>query len=515
MEWPKYYRDKLHIANLSSNIGIVTLWTPMQAILPNLDQNLFSIGGQLYSKRGINFIIRNILANPIINTLLICGANRSESAEALINLIEKGIDSKHNVVGVEKSPIDIQIPLAAISEFRKNVKIVNLTNNSNFREIGEELKKLKQVKGTKWQKPEIFPEPEIQETGKFPSEKTGFTVRGRYIKDVWPQALAAINKFGSEKGMIKVGKVKELVNLITVIEDEDPNKPDIPDWFNFNKSDLKLYYKGFFEKESKSGEYGYGERMFSYPSGLPTNNYRSVSNNTLTKASKKNSEMKFNQLEEIYIKLKDYKYDRGAVISIWNPWIDNVAKGWMDDTVKTKSGNVPCLTQLQFAYREHRLFLTAYFRSNDIFDAWPRNAFALGKLQFDLAKKLGQKPGFLTIISSLAQIYENNFEETKKILKKFENKVWCRYDPRGNIIIETIGEQIIIKHMDTSGNEVLKEYKVNGKLAKSAQIASDLLASDMVFSEVGNAMDIARELQKAEISIKTGKPFTQDKEFLY
>lgn len=516
-DWPLYYKDKLYIANTKSNVGIITLWTPMQAILPNLNQKQFCIGGQLYSKRGINFILRNILANPVIDTLIICGSNRSESAESVINFIDKGVDSEHNVVGVDKSPIDKEIPLEVINEIRSRIKYINLVNNSSFKKVQEELDKLNlKESNSLWSTPRIFPDPEPVTADKFPSEKSTFTVRGAYIKEVWPQVLRHIMKFGSVKGMIKVGEVKELVNLVTVIEEEDPYKPEMVDWFNFNKSDLKLYYKGFFEKEAVDEDYGYGARMFSYPLGIPNNEYKSQTNTLNANSFKESYNIKntisLNQVEEIYLKLKNYKYDRGAVISIWNPWVDNIAVGWMSDTDKSKSGNVPCMTQLQFSYREHKLMLTAYFRSNDMYDAWPRNAFALRKLQFDLAKKLDLKPGFLTIVSSLAQIYDGNWESASKIVEKYKNITFCRPDPRGSVVIEVEGDNIVLSHMDTSGNNVLQQFKVDGKQPKAAQRASDLLLENIIFSELPHAMDIARELQKAEIAIKHGFKFTQDRD---
>lgn len=516
MSWPIYFKDKLHIANTKSCVGIVTLWTPMQAILPNLNQEMFCVGGQLYSKRGINFIIRNILANPVITKIIICGANRSESAEALMNFLDKGIDENYSVIGVDKSPIDKEIPLNAINEIRARVKYINLIGNSNYRSIAEDLEKINnslseaEKKAKPWRESEIFPDPETLTADKFPSEQTTFTIRGAYIKEVWPQILKIIMKFGNKKGMIKVGEIKEIMNIVSVIEAEDPNKPDIPDWFNFNKEDLKLYYKGFFEKTQKDEDYGYGARMFSFPLGIPTKNYKSKKNNELDLKVK--SFPTLNQIEEVYLKLKQYKYDRGAVISIWNPWIDNIGAGWMSDKETTKSGNVPCMTQLQFAYREHKLFLTAYFRSNDMFDAWPRNTFALRKLQFDLAKKLEMKVGSLTIISSLAQIYETNFEEANKLLIKYKNITFCQPDHRGTVLVEVQGSEIVVKHMDTSGNNVLQEFKINGLAFKSAQTMSDILLDNMIFSEMPHAMDIARELQKAEIAIKHKFKFTQDRE---
>lgn len=549
--WPIYFKDKLHIANLQSNVGLVTLWTPMQVLLPRLNQESFCIGGQLYSKRGINFIIRNILANPTIDTILICGANLSGSAEALMNLIDKGVDSENNVLDVDKAPVDKEIDLDALETFRKNVRYVNLIGNSSFAEIQSEIDKVSKKSSKVWANPQTFADPEPLVADKFPSEKTGFVIRADLIKHAWPQVLRHIMKFGSEKGMIKVGVVKELVNIITVIEEENPYRPDIPNWFSFNEEDLKLYYKGFFSKDANDEDYNYGERIFSHPLGTPNERYNSP-NNTQGAENFRNrffvmpdsdplalqsfseegasdpsslqntdrivnikghvGQITLNQIEEVYLKLKRYKYDRGGVISIWNPWVDNVAEGWMSNKSVKKAGNVPCMTQLQFSYREHKLQLTAYFRSNDMFDAWPRNAFALRKLQFDLAKELDVKPGYLTVISSLAQIYENNFDEANKILEKCSNVTNCRPDQRGNVIIEVIDKEIVVKHMDTSGNEILQEFRVDGTKPDSAQKMSDTLLQNLVFSEMPHAMDIARQLQKAEIAVKNGWKFGQDRE---
>lgn len=522
-DWPIYYRDKLIIGNLNSNIGIVTLWTPVQTITSKIDENFFAVAGPLYSKRGINFILRNILANPRINTLILCGSNLSGSAEALSNFIEKGINESYEIIDVDKAFIEKEIPLEAIEKFRLNINLIDLTGEFNVEKILPYLKNAQDQPAQKWSEPQIFPEAEKITAEKFQSEKTAYTVRADTIKNAWPQILKYIMKFGSKKGMIKVGEAKEIINLITVIEEENPDKPEIPGWFPFNKNDLKLYYKGFLAQKTQSEEYGYGERMMNYPLGIPKAKYKSKKNTLsfedFTKFKSENfsteftkSNISLNQLEEIYLKLKSYKYDRGAVISIWNPWVDNIAKGWQSDEKVEKSGYVPCMTQLQFAFRDRALQLTAYFRVNDMFDAWPRNAFALRKLQYELAKKLDMKPGFLTTISSIAQIYENNFEAANEILKKNKIATFCRPDHRGNVIIEVEGSEIVAKHTDISGNEILEEFRVDGREPKSAQIMADILATNLIFSEIPHAMDIARELMKAELAIKNNLKFIQDKD---
>ncbi len=545
--WPIYYKDRLYIANLNSNIGIITLWSPIHTILPKLNQDQFAIGGQLYSKRGINFVIRNILAYPRIDTIIICGSNLSGSAESLINFLENGVDGENNVIGVEKSPIDKEIDRELLELFRSRVRLVKLVNEFRPETIQAELNKFSKADQGLWSEPKTFAEPEKVTAEKFPSEKSHFTIRSGTIKDAWVQIIRHIMKFGSTKGAIKVGNIKELLNITTIIEDEDPNNPDIPDWFNFDNADLKLYYKGFFSKEADSEDYNYGQRIFSHPLGIPNEEYKSP-NNTKTADSfitviknqvcnsgvaslckttldssfrwnDKNSLFEgitLNQLEEVYLKLKNYKYDRGAILSIWNPWVDNISRGWQSDpstsSGQVKSGNVPCMTQLQFAYREHKLHLTAYFRANDMFDAWPRNAFALRKLQFDLAKKLDMKPGHLITISSIAQIYESNFDEAGKIMERFHEKAFCHYEQRGNFIIELEGDEIIARHTDTSGNEIMEEFRINGKEPRAAIRLGDILIANLGISEIAHALDLGRELQKAEIAVKNGLKYRQDKD---
>ncbi len=56
--WPLYFKDKLIQGNPDAQIGIVCLWTPVNQITDKIDKNLFAVAGQLYSKEGINFILR-------------------------------------------------------------------------------------------------------------------------------------------------------------------------------------------------------------------------------------------------------------------------------------------------------------------------------------------------------------------------------------------------------------------------------------------------------------------------
>ena len=122
--WPIYSKENLILGNPKSEAALITLWTPTRQITEKLDKNLFSAAGQLYSKSGINYIIRNILANPFIHYLIICGQDLSGSGQALINFFQKGIDSDYNILDADFALIDKEIPKQAIELVRKNVKII-------------------------------------------------------------------------------------------------------------------------------------------------------------------------------------------------------------------------------------------------------------------------------------------------------------------------------------------------------------------------------------------------------
>jgi len=503
--WPVYYKDLLTLSNRESNIGICTLWTPKDIVCSKISKQHFCISGQLYSKRGINYILRNIYAKPTINTVIICGNDKSGSGKAFVDFMKNGSDKE----GVIQSSIDKK----HLELFREKVKLVDLREVTIPETIDRKAELLsKKIKA--WTKPKYFPEVKERVADRFPSEKTTFNLRSEYIWQAWIQILRLIMKFGSKKGMIKIGEVRELTNIVTVIEKEDPYKPELEELFGFDNRELITYYKAFFNADKGTETYNYGERLRAYPRGIPVDEYNAVTNTKLAAAFKKYAEKQpkggLDQLEEMFNKFERYHEDRGLVMALWNPWVDNVKEGWMAAKSK-KAGNVPCMVLLQFTYRSKKLHLTAYFRSNDMFDAWPRNAFALRKLQFDFAKRVGKHVGCLTTISNCAQIYENNYSKALRLVDKYKDIMFCRPDPRSTLIIETIGKEIVVRQMEPAGNAQLDEYRISGLLPKAAMQLIDRLVANNVFGTLEHAADIGIELSKAELCIKKGGKYIQDR----
>jgi len=125
MEWPLYFRDELVIGNVKKNIGICTLWMKKEIVKKLLSTNLYSVIGNLYTTYGLNYLVRNILANPRIRYIILLGPDLTGSGEALIKLIQHGVEEDGKIKGT-KIYIDRNISLRLLEIFRRNVKVVDM-----------------------------------------------------------------------------------------------------------------------------------------------------------------------------------------------------------------------------------------------------------------------------------------------------------------------------------------------------------------------------------------------------
>ena len=114
----------------------------------------------------------------------------------------------------------------------------------------------------------------------------------------------------------------------------------------------------------------------------------------------------FDQIQDCLRRLKEDIFTRQAVIVILDPGIDF--------TVKTK--DIPCNNLLQFMYREGRLDLACYVRSNDLFLGFPYDVFHWTMLQEIFATALKVKLGHYHHIVGSFHIYDNNIEQMEKIV---------------------------------------------------------------------------------------------------
>ena len=97
---PLHFADRLTIINPHGTIGVVTLWSKVDYVIERFRQagvdldpatSPIAVFGTLYGN-GLREMLRNLLYNPQIQTLLICGNDRSGSREELQKFFELGLE---------------------------------------------------------------------------------------------------------------------------------------------------------------------------------------------------------------------------------------------------------------------------------------------------------------------------------------------------------------------------------------------------------------------------------------
>lgn len=472
MKWPVYFKNRLEVGNLDSEVAIVTLWTKREEVSKAVDKGKYAVIGQLYSKdEGLNALLRNCLANKTIRNIVIVGKDLTNSGEALIKLFENGMDKENMVIGVKYAFVDKEISKDAIDNLRENVKVYDYRELKDFSGLNKIIDKL--PKEGSYGKPEIFPESKIRLPQVFPSEKTGFVVREDYIGDAWLRILGLVMKFGVVKKSQYDVKQKEIINLMVTIKEEDPDDAVWKDFYQFTEQDLENYIPTVTTAKPYSDiEYTYGQRL---------RNFRGI-----------------DQIANVIEELKAHSFTRRAVACTW-------------DVVKDiKSDKAPCLDLVQCLVQDGKLYLTAFFRSNDMFGAWPMNVYALRRLQKMIAKGLDVEMGHLTTFSCSAHIYKNNWSKANEILEGHSVSTKELGDPRGNFRISVeYGKdgkegKIKVVHMSPEGKRIdefegERAIDVYRKMEKEARVHDQF-----------HAFDLGAELQKAEIALENGLEYNQD-----
>jgi thymidylate synthase len=474
MVWPVFYGDLLKIGNPDSNVVVCTLWTPKDVIYNKIPKEKYCVCGNLYTAQGINPLIKNILSNPKIRYIILCGKEMTDSGASLLNFMEKGVDENMKIIG-SNAYIDSNIGFDMIEKIRKNITVIDMRGKED--EIVDTIDTLPCK--------EAFSEPVLIERDEttYPtvSDENAFLIRGKTIAEIWLNILDIIMKFGEEKPSEYGIKQKEILDVMAVIETQEEK---IMPWLKFTDEDLKRYYQKFFSSEkSESLSYTYGERLFKYP---------------LVSAKEKSTEeikSTFDQIEGIVERLRKTPYTRRAIAFTWNMNID------------TKSENPPCLTQISWNIKNNLLYQTAVLRSNDMFGAWPMNAFALKELQKKIADRLNLKTGYLIMISNSAHIYENNWKECREILQKFfvDKMMSFEQDKLGYFVISIENEEIVVQHHINDGRK--SDFVFRGKSA--IELYRRILHENLV-SRFDHAAYLGKELIRAEIALRENKKYFQD-----
>jgi thymidylate synthase len=488
---PLYFGDKLTVINPYGHIGVVTLWSKVDYVKAKfeeagIDLEKIAVFGNLYGN-GLREMLRNLLNNRQIQLLLICGNNRSGSAEELENffnpnlgvepvtssLVRYRIPKKRQIEGPELIPIRIRGTKRIIDNMvrpehfeGRPFKLVNFGDPHQAGVI-EEIKSL-----IADFKPLSLPDniinlaielPEV-EVQYFPSNPRGHVVVRDTILEAWKEVLHLLSRFG-RRVTLKKGDRLELQHVKVVVEKPRFESEDKLRAVNLDPERLRRYQEDILRGEMRPDEtYNYGHRLRRY--------------------------FNIDTLAACAERLKRDPEDRKSYVTLWDNTRDL-------DQVEGR----PCLVSLYFRQFEGKLTLSATFRTHNAMDAYPMNLYGLHAIQKWVAKEADLAPGALVVISHSLGLDPRELDRALLIIGKRPFKV--RLDPMGYFRITLDGKDILVEHRFE--DVTLKEYR-----GKKAERLQHEIARDVALSDINHAIYLGRQLARAEAALKDGREFVQE-----
>ncbi len=139
-DWPFETGDYV-LGDVHSPVAVVTLGSNMNNYFDNSE---VSIAGPLHTENlGIEKMVTNIISNPYIRYLIICGSEvqghiTGKTVEALY---ENGIDpEKKTILGSPGAiPFVENLPVEAVERFKNQIELISMIDNENTDEIDKKI----------------------------------------------------------------------------------------------------------------------------------------------------------------------------------------------------------------------------------------------------------------------------------------------------------------------------------------------------------------------------------------
>lgn len=469
-------------------IAVVTGWTVRESVAKKLDNSEYAVIGQLYSAtRGIDFLVRNLLLNPHVRTLIIINATKEDrnagSCQCLLDFFQKGYFKGKSDTGKDcwvvnseiTGYIDIEVSETALDKLRNSL---NVEMQSSIAEAVERVHALAKDAYDSWGEAIEFPKIE-QESTILPGALYGHRIEGKTIAETWVKILHRIRTTGTIRPTGYDGKWQELVDLMAVVTDEPLNFyfPE-PNYLPVDAEFISNYLPQVIEDApyQEGVKYTYGQRLRSW--------------------------FGRDQIEQCIGKLIGEIDAASAVMSLW-------------DVKDHEKGGSPCLNHIWVRVVENEISLTAVLRSNDMFAAWVANAMGLRALQRHIRDEIASRSnydlniGALITISQSAHIYDDTWGSVDRMIANQYANICSQQtydDACGNFLIEICDRQILVTQTTSGSGAVVKQYSGKDPL----RLIRDICASSPAIrpDHIGY---LGIELQKAYECIKSGKNYNQDR----
>lgn len=406
-------------------VAFCVLWNLIESVSERLPPELPQLGviGNLRTPLGLSWLLRGLWQLPNVKKVVVWGSDLTGSGQALVQLWQEGVAAGHRVPDFGWQ-LDQLIPLEAIDELRHSVQIVDCRKRGLDDAVAE----------LNWQgdgadrERKTFPPVLVPDLQFWPSRGTAIHIESSDPPNGWLGALQAVMHCGLPRETRKSEKLAHLFDL--VVSFPVPELEELHPCFDFSVEDLERYAAQILSPVRPEGvDYWYGERMQNWHGR--------------------------NQLEEVINRLQKAPDTKRATIAILEaPDLETLE-------------DAPCFTSATFAIVEERLHGSYVFRSHDIYEGWPFNAYAVLRLHRKIAQRLSCRLGRATFHSQNAQIYERHWGRALEKLRTFgpalarpSEFLKFRTDPAGNFVFTITAQRTIsCAYMNFQHDQILWEVE--------------------------------------------------------
>jgi thymidylate synthase len=505
---------KLIVHNVAGDIAICTGWSspeyvfekllrhvttelPGRADLKELSKALdrVAVVGTLYGG-GLDLMIRNLMYNPQITTIIWFGKDLSGSKDVLRGWTTGDVtelpgkheyESGRTVLGTTvdyyreyqinpggtSKPIRIHESLNPPASVYTRPKLIEIADHTD---VDGCLNAIYNAP-VKTALPDRITVPEYRKVVRsFPSNESGHTIIADTIADGWAQLLTTLHRFGVPRTYRNGKERNELRNMKVVIN----NPADLSDLsaepYSLDIGRIQRYRDSLMDRTypTEGTSYTYGNRIREY--------------------------FGVDQFHKVVDDLEVPGDSRHAYVTLWDPDMD----GGRDSS--------PCLVSLFFRRIDNQLHLTVTFRTHNGGNAWPINAAGLAEVMQKICDLLGQanqdvRMGTLTVLSLSISLAISDIPQVQPIIQHHQSRAHLvTLDPNGYFKVTVDKQVIVVQHYHPETDLLLKTYQ---NLDPQRLMAT--LQKDHAVSTIQHAMYIASQIERAAHCIKYNTIYIQDK----
>lgn len=251
-------------------------------------------------------------------------------------------------------------------------------------------------------------------------------INAKTLGEAWESACKVMLKDGCIRYVQAPEYQIETLDLpMMIIVDKPMDEPRLSKLAEDSREVVEEYTKTYLfgykdPKKEKEFEYTYHSRLRCYPdckvrAWLPA---LSENKEDLQKQIEEiipDGKCVVERLDQVEYAIKIFKKDptrRTVVLSTWIPYRDLMKFG-----PKREDTSSPCLVLIHPQLVDGFLHFFVTMKTNDLYNAWPGNAYAFTTLQKFMAKEIGVKVGTYTHFSVSMQIYKDKWTEARKKFK--------------------------------------------------------------------------------------------------